>query len=132
MKNNKGQSIVEIVFSVGVIAIVVVGVITLVVNVIRVKDTSMKRKRAIEFSEVIVENLLQKKKTVPEEFWLLTPINETSMSNFEGYVYTVGFTEVSGNGCRDDINDCANAIINITWDEGSTNLSITRFFSRRG
>ncbi len=130
MKNNRGQSVVEIIFSIGVIAIVIVGVITLVVNVLNVKNTSLKRKKATELVDIVVEDLIQKKKTDPENFWLLSPIGETSVNDFNGYIYTVGFTEVSGSGCRSDINDCANAVINVTW--GDESLSVTRFFSRRG
>ena len=132
MKNKKGQSIVEIIFSIGVIATVIVGVITLVVNVLRVKNTSLKRKQAAAASDIVLEDLLQEKKVSPENFWLLTPVGETPVDGFEGYVYTVNFTEISGSGCRSDINDCANAVINIIWDNGASNLSVTRFFSRRG
>jgi len=132
MKNKKGQSIVEIIFSIGVIATVIVGVITLVVNVLRVKNTSLKRKQAAAASDIVLEDLLQEKKVSPENFWLLTPVSETPVDGFECYVYTVNFTEISGSGCRSDINDCANAVINIIWDNGASNLSVTRFFSRRG
>jgi type II secretory pathway pseudopilin PulG len=130
MKNKKGQSVVEIIFSIGVIAIVIVGVVTLIVNVINVKNESLKRKKAGELSDVIVEGLLEKKKTLPDEFWQLTPITSGPVNGFDGY--TVTFTKVTGNNCRSDINDCANAVINIIWDGGKNNLSVTRFFSRRG
>lgn len=132
MKNKKGQGIVEIIFSIGVIAIVVVGVVTLIVNVMNVKSKSLRRKTAVDLSEVIVENLLQKKKDSPDQFWTLNSIGETTLSGFDGYVYTVGFTEISGVGCSSNVNDCANAIINIIWDNGESNMSVTRFFSRRG
>ena len=132
MKNKKGQGIVEIIFSIGVIALVIVGVVTLVVNVMSVKSKSLKRKMAADLSEVVVENLLQQKRDTPNEFWALNNIGETSAVGFDGYTYTVGFTEVSGVGCSSDRNDCANAIINITWDEGESRMSVTRFFSRRG
>jgi len=132
MKNNNGSGVVEIIFSIGVIAVVIVGVVTLVVNVMSTKSKSLKRKMAIDLSEIVVESLLQKKKNSFNEFWLLNPIGETSVSGFEGYVYTVGFTEVSGDGCLNSQNDCANAVINITWDEGESSMSVTRFFSRRG
>ncbi len=132
MKNNNGSGVVEIIFSIGVIAVVIVGVVTLVVNVMSTKSKSLKRKMAIDLSEIVVENLLQKKKNSFNEFWSLNSIGETSMPGFEGYVYTVGFTEVSGVGCSDGINDCANAVINIMWDGGESSMSVTRFFSRRG
>lgn len=132
MKNKKGQSIVEIIFAIGVIAVVIVGIISLIVNVIGTKNAALKRKTATDLGEVVVEQLVQKKLMSPDQFWELSNIGETNVDGFDGYNYSVTFTKVTGDGCREEVNDCVNAKIDIVWDNGKNNLSITRFFSRRG
>jgi len=134
MKTERGQSLVEIIFAIGVIAVVIVGVISLMVNVIGIKTTSLKRKRATEMGNVVVEELLQKKMLNPDEFWDLVPITGGTLPGFEQYSYNVGFSQVviPDHSCRSSVNDCVNAIIDIFWDSGGSSLSVTRFFSRRG
>ena len=135
MKSEKGQSLVEIIFSVGVISLVIVGVVSLVVNVIGTKNSSLRRKKAAELGETVVEDLLNQKKSNPGQFWQLVSVGETTLPGFDGYVYNVGYTEVNNiTGCQKekptDMAKCANAVINIIWDSGKNNLSVTRFFSR--
>lgn len=134
MKTERGQSLVEIIFAIGVIAVVIVGVISLMVNVISIKTTSLKRKRATEMGNVVVEELFQKKMLNPDEFWNLVPITGGTLPGFEQYSYNVGFSQVviPDQICRSSVNDCVNAIIDIFWDSGGSSLSVTRFFSRRG
>lgn len=132
MKSEKGQSLVEIIFSVGVISLVIVGVVSLIVNVVGVKNASLKRKMANELGEIVIEDLLDEKLKTPEVFWQLSDIDSPQVLNgFDGYSYTIDFTQITGGGCRDDVADCAQAVINITWDNGESDLSINRFFSRR-
>jgi len=131
MKSEKGQSLVEIIFSIGVISLVIVGVVSLVVNVIGAKNSSLKRKKASELGEVIIENLLEEKRQDPESFWQLNDVSTPqTITGFDGYSYTIDFTQVTTGDCRDDVSDCADAVIEITWGDND-NLSINRFFSRR-
>lgn len=137
MDNKKGQSVVEIIFSIGVITIVIVGIVSLVVNVINTKTNSLKRKTASEMSGVLVENWINEKILRPDYFWGLVESGSKlsgTLPDFVGYTYEVGFTGVvnAGIGCRDTPKDCANVLINIIWDNGANNFSVTRFFSKKG
>ena len=125
----------EIIFSVGVISLVIVGVVSLVVNVIGAKNSSLRRKKAAELGETVIEDLLNQKKSNPDQFWHLASIGETTLAGFDGYFYSIGYTEVNDvSGCQKESSSstarCANAVVNIIWDSGENNLSITRFFSR--
>lgn len=139
METERGQSLIEIIFSVGVVSLVMVGVVSLIVNVISTKNISLQRKKATELSNVAVEKLLEDKLRYPETFWQLNDITTPQVVNgFGGYEYTVDFSRiVTTDGCRDKnengetINDCANAAINITWDGGQSSILVNRFFSRR-
>ncbi|MCW1949349.1 MAG: hypothetical protein KIH89_002780 [Candidatus Shapirobacteria bacterium] len=136
MEDKKGQSVVEIIFSIGVITIVIVGIVSLVVNVINTKTNSLKRKSASEMGNILVENWIKEKTLRPDYFWGLVE-SESRLSGsspeFAGYTYEVGFTAVVNGsiGCHNSPKDCANVIINIFWDSGEGNLSITRFFSKK-
>ena len=131
MKNNSGQSLIEMVFSVAVVSVVIVGVVSLMANTMGVKNKSLDRKKAAELGNIVVEELVEEKLQDPTSFWKLTNSSNQSKTGFEGYVYSITFTKVVSDGCRTDINDCADAVINITWNSGVDSLSVARFFARR-
>jgi len=143
MKNKAGQGIVEIIFSIGVIAVVITGVVSLMINVLKTKTNSLKRERASEMSNVVVENLVGQK-TLDEKggisggnFWSGDVFNSIkngvnlsgTLPEFEGYVYNVGFSQViDDQKCKRDDITCAEARINIFWNDGEDSLSVSRFF----
>lgn len=142
MKNNQGQGIVEIIFSIGVITVVITGVVSLMVNVLKLRTNSLRRERAVEMSNVVVESLISKK-ALDEKgalsdhtFWGVDVVNGVengtivsgTLPEFEGYTYSIGFSQVvNSQNCKNDSITCADAIINIFWDENN-NYSMTRFF----
>jgi len=143
MKNNSGQGIAEIIFSIGVIAVVITGVVSLMINVLRTRSNSLKRERASEMSNVIVENLVSKK-TLDEKggasggnFWTVDVLNSIqnginlsgTLPEFEGYVYSVGFSQVVDNqSCKREVVNCVEAMIDISWNDDGDSLSVSRFF----
>ena len=66
-----GQGLVEVIFSVGVLVMVITAVIGLIVKTTGIKSMGFERKKASEMSEIIVENLLESKKNHSEDFWKL-------------------------------------------------------------
>lgn len=127
----KGQSLVEVVFSVGVITLVITGVVALMVKTISLKTLGAQRKKASEMTEVVIENLLEQKKVDGDNFWALNDkIGETLASGFEGYTYGVDLEQVVGSGCSSTIVECANANITINWGDNQT-LIVKRFFSKK-
>lgn len=136
MKYKSGQSVVELIFAIGVVAIVITGVIILLINTINSRNKGFDRKKAAELSQIIMEELVGQKKNNPEEFWQLSnQIDQRWPStDFENYIYSVGFTNIVdiGNSCGVGVTDCANVVLQIGWS-GSQNQTATfqRFFSRR-
>ena len=131
---NKGQSLVELVFSIAVIVLVLSGVVVLVINVLGSRTKAFDRKRATRLAELVTEQLVDQKENDPVIFWQLSPIiNMTNSStDYQGYTYSVGFTNVVGGSCGVGITDCAEAVLSIGWS-GKTNqvLIFNRFFTRK-
>jgi len=118
---DNGQSLIEMIFSIGVLVTVVVGVVSLMVKTTAVKTTTNARKKASEMTGVIVEKLLESKTNNPEQFWQLNDISSSQLPGYEGYNYTVDFDVVTGN---------ADATIEVVWGNNEK-LTVKRFFSRR-
>lgn len=138
MKNkNKGQSMVELVFAVGIIVLVLTGVVVLVINSLGAKTKTSDRTKAAELGEIVVENLVDQKKNDADNFWLLNSQTDQTDLRFPGYTYSVGFTNIVNNAeypaCGiDGITNCAEAIINVGWSGAEPqNLTFTRFFSKQ-
>ncbi len=119
-----GQSMVEIVFSIGVIGLVVTGAVFLVTNSVGVKNRSFERKKAAEMSEVVVESLINQKLNNSSDFWNLSVISGETLPSFDGYNYSVDYNS-EGLSC----SDCTNAIIKINWGDEKV-FETVRFFSK--
>ena len=130
-RNNRGQSLIEVVLSIGVIVLVVTGVIVLIINTVSIKTEAFQRKKASEMAATVVEKLLEDKKNSGDSFWNLSVIPSTTLSGFDGFNYGVGFSRITDGNCSDDINspDCANATVTIFWGNGKS-LIVNRFFSK--
>lgn len=131
MITEKGQSLVEVIFSVGVMVLVITGVVSLIVKTTSLKTLAGQRKKASEMTEVIIENQLSRKKTDPDNFWILNDITSgQTLTGYDGYTYTIDFELVTGSGCSTTVNECANANITVNWGDNQ-NLTVKRFFSKK-
>ena len=131
LKMKLGQSLVEVVLAIGIVALIITGVVILLVNTIGVKNNSFDRKRASEMAEVVIENLIKLKKENAIKFWSLQNIGSTNLTGFEGFTYSVGFSLVNNIGnCTIGETRCANANIIINWNNGSKTMNSNRFFSK--
>lgn len=131
MINQKGQSLIEIIFAVGILVIVVTAVIGLIVKTTGIKSVINERKKANEMSEILVENLMNSKKNNPNVFWQLKNITTPqTLPDFVGYDYVINFTPVTEGNCDDTNIECARAEITVNWWNGQ-NLKINRFFSKK-
>ena len=134
MKNQKGQSIVELVFAIGVVAMVMTGVVVLLVNSFGARNKSFDRKKAVELAEIVTEDLIDWSKNDFEAFWDTSsnpPWNFADQTNadFPGYTYRLSH-EWSGE-CAEP-TDCARVNIKVIWlaDEEKA-IDFYRFFSKR-
>jgi hypothetical protein len=126
-----GQSIVEVIFSVGVLVMVITAVIGLIVKTTGIKSMEFQRKKASEMSEIIVENLLANKKNDPVGFWKLSSIiNNPIVNGYNDYSYQVDFTKNTTGDCNNSGFECADATITISWGNGQT-FKVKRFFSNK-
>ncbi len=126
-KNQKGQSMVEMVFAITVVALVITGAVVLIANSIGVKSRTFDRKKAMEMAEIVMEDLIDQKKNNSTYFWEKNIKTGETLPNFSGYSYDVGYSEYNGNGC--DINECVTAIITVNWADGK-NIKVNKFFSK--
>jgi hypothetical protein len=131
MENKKGQSLIDIIFSLTVLILVLTGVIALVIGTTKAKTLVSERKKAIEFSQKKIEDEIQNIKENPLVFWSgsTAPVSSTD-SSFPGYksVMTYDSSNCQING---DSNDHCNLIFTISWGNNQT-LSVARFFTRQG
>lgn len=130
MKNNKGQSLIEVIFSMGVVILVLVGVVMLMVVTAKAKRIASERQKAIELSQLMIEETVLYSKNKTLEFWEKVSggneITTSVCSNFSNYSCHIQY---SSSDC--DKKKCK-LIFNITWEEGSQTLSVERLFSREG
>lgn len=125
MKNNKGQSLIDVVFSIGIITLVLTGVIVLIVSTAKIKRISLERQRAVQLSQVLIEKETLYIKNNRQTFWdgeKSSVINQSD-SAFPDYKY-----DMVPDSCTD--TDCK-IIFTINWGVGQS-LSVEKLFSRSG
>ncbi len=133
MSTEKGISIVEIIFSIGVTVLVISGTISLLVKSTGIKTATLQRKRASELAEKVVEELIDQKNNNGDSFWSLNEATGLTFPEFKNYTYDIGYSRVVGVGCSawPSQATCVQAEIKVNWGENdSQNLWVKRFFSR--
>ena len=139
MKENKGQSLVEVVFAIGIILLVISGVTALLLVSVSSRTKSYDRQKAVELSQIVMENLLLEKKTAASDFWNYDSnfwitnrdVNQVN-PNFPEYNYKITATQFSdGGGCSNSKLECMNVVVNIGWSGSNSGESFNRFFSNK-
>ena len=129
MKNNKGQSLIDVVFSIGIIVLVLTGVVVLVVSTAKIKRITLERQKAVELSQLLIEKQILDIKNDTLGFWDGTKTNST---NNQGFSIGSGFINYSYDivysGCN---NQACNVIFTVKWGD-LQELSVERLFLRRG
>lgn len=133
MNSKNGQSLIEVVFSIGIVMLVLTGVIVLMTNVIKMGRISMERKVAVELSQSLIEDKIFDSKNTPLSFWnTVSSLNGTISEdvegankgvNFSGYLYHFEYKNCNSSSC--------NIIFTIKWGDSQT-LSVDRLFLRTG
>ena len=134
LKKQSGQSIVELVFAVGVVGLVMTGVVMLLVNSFGARNKSFDRKIAVELAEIVTEELVEWSKNDYEAFWDTAnnppwDFGDQTKAEFPGYTYRLSH-EWSAD-CTPS-TDCAKVNIKVTWlEDTEKTVDFYRFFSRR-
>lgn len=119
----------EIIFSIGVVILVLTGVVALVITTAKVKRMAAERQKAIELSETLIEKQILTVKNDPSTFWSnTTTLNgQTDSGNIDpdypNYIYDINYTNCNDLSC--------NVGFTIYWGE-SQSLSVERLFSKQG
>jgi len=129
----KGQGIVESVFAVGILGLVLGGAVILVIMGASNRQNSFDRRKATELATLVTEELVMRSQNSPEEFWKLTNIDGQKKNEFNGYTYSVGFTNiVDGINCGVGRTNCAEVVIGIGWSGKEVQtLNFNRFFTKK-
>jgi Tfp pilus assembly protein PilV len=126
METEKGVSIIEIIFAIGVTVIVIAGVVSLMVKSTGTKTNSLQRKKASEVAEMVIEDLMKLKNSSSNSFWDLGPISDVK----DNYNYNVEFVPSTVGTCRTSPPwTCTEATITIDLG-ASQSLVVKRFFSK--
>lgn len=135
----RGQGVVESVFAVGILVLLLGGAVILIVMGISNRQSSFNRRKASELASVVTEEIIAKSKSNPEEFWVLNN-SEVGLtkSNFNGYSYSIGFTNITAAdypieypNCGIGKTDCAEVVVGVGWSgKDPQTLFFNRFFSK--
>ncbi len=129
IQNKQGQSMVEVVFSIGIVALVITGAVILMLNSLSSQSKRFDYKKATEMGQEVMEGLVSQKNNNPVQFWRLQNVAaQTSMDNYPDYTYTVEYVQdTSGSRCVPSPVSCATATVTITWQRDTTKtLVLTR------
>ena len=100
----KGQGIVEVVFSVGVVLLILSGVVILIVNTFGAKNKGFDRKKATQLAQMIIEEKVAERNNETESFWNKINTNHEdenqTKDGFSAYVYSVNYIRVDDNSGR--------------------------------
>lgn len=140
VRHQMGQGLIEVVFSIGVIVVVLTAVVSLVVASLHSRTSGYDRKKAAELGQKVIEQLIAGKQQQPEEFWNLGSsywsgnlnVGKT-LAGYDGYTYTIGFVQTidPAIGCPANPMMCANATVGVGYsDNDNNNVVFTRFFNR--
>ncbi len=130
----KGQSLIEVVFSIGMVALVISGVVFLILATLGSRTKSYDRKKAVEIAQNVIEGMVQTKNDDGTSFWNLNSaywvgLGTSQVSN--NYFYSVTVSQYSSNGCSALRVECINANVTVGWNNGQKIENFTRFFSRK-
>lgn len=131
LSNSRGQSVIEVVFLIGALALVLAGAVALMVNSLSSRTRGFDRKKAAELAEYVIEGYVNVKTNTPETFWQETQTNlsDQNLSQYPGYSYDVGFSNVTSQyACS---SQCVEARITVKWQrDASQSVLFTRLFAK--
>ncbi|MFA6518671.1 MAG: hypothetical protein WCV93_03445 [Candidatus Shapirobacteria bacterium] len=129
---DKGQSLVEVVFSVVIIVLFLTGAVIALLMSVSARSQGLARKKATRLAETVMENLINDKTNNPAIFWQLNEVSSQTMSSFNNYTYSIGFSLSSASpSCNIGVTDCVEATVGVSWTDKKDNyLEVKRFFSK--
>ena len=120
----------DLIFSVGIVVLVLSGVVVLMVNSVSTKTKSFDRKTASRMAELVMERMVMAKENDPVGFFgktVYAKADGQTLDEFPGYSYSIVFGDYAG--CT--LSSCVKVEVTVTW-AGQTNqtIKLDRIFSR--
>lgn len=132
----KGQSLIEVVVSIGLVVLVTSGVVMLLVNVLGGRSRSFDRRKATELAQKVIETIVADKNQDSDRFWRTdqsywtTEFSDNMVdSNFEGYFYDVTNQQILTGSCNGEYA-CVEVTVTVGWDGSSDTVSVNRLFTK--
>jgi len=132
----KGQGLVEVLVSVGIIVLILAGVVPMMLTSMASKTKTFERKKAIELAEIKMEELVNMEKNDGTTFWE-TKINnpetdkDASGEGFVGYTYSIIYTFDGTSPCVIAKKNCVHVNVEVKWiKDPAKKVSFSRFFAR--
>ena len=138
--NNRGQSLIEVVFAIGIILFVISGVVSLLLSSFGSRTKSYDRLKAVELSQIVIESIINQEVTDPINFWNLQSAYwvanlGTTQTNslYPSYDFSIGVIPRNDIGCSNNLPlmNCVDVVVNVGWSGSQTNESFNRFFSKK-
>lgn len=128
---------VEAIYSVGIIGLILTGVIVLILMTISNRINDFDRKKASDLGAILVERQIYNSKYNTAEFWKFNNIINETETDFNGFKYSIGFTNIFANSdypnCGIGVTDCAEVVIKVDWQgKNSQTMWFNRFFTKNG
>lgn len=126
-KKKSGQSLVEVVVSIGIVILITSGVVALLVNVLGGRTKSFDRKKATELAQKVVETMVADKNQQGNYFWSGTYwtgkyLGQKVDVNYVGYFYNVTTTFPYADGVE--------AKVVVGWVGTSDTVTVSRLFTK--
>jgi len=134
----KGQSILEVVFAIGLISLVTGGVTLLMSATLQNRSKEMDRKKMVEMSELVMDSVVDEKINEAASFWDFNSgfwqeyrSTKTLPDNdYRFFSYSANISQDTRTGCSSSTWECANVVINIGDSRTGNSQTFNRFFSR--
>jgi hypothetical protein len=123
----KGQGMVEVVFSIGVVMLILAGIVILMVNTFGAKNKGFDRKKATQLAQMIIEKNVADRDNAPGDFWEKMDndslIEDLTEDSFTGYIYNVSY---QGN----DDGKSGTVTVIVTMPGRDDEVTFERFFGK--
>ncbi|MFA6602543.1 MAG: type II secretion system protein [Candidatus Shapirobacteria bacterium] len=134
-KNQRGQSVVELVFAMALLILFLTGAVVALLMAVGARGESLARKKAARLAEMVLEEKTGQKLNDPDNFWQLIPESGMEKTGFEKYSYSVGFSLVEDGTnyptCKVSLRNCVDVKVMVSWDRGKDNaLELKKFFGK--
>ncbi len=125
-RKKKGQSLVEVIFAVGVVGIMVAGIAILVTSTLGSKRRVLERSDAVKLAQSALEDMTILEKNNPSLFWQAGMDEDCASGDFD-CEHNFDLSPVYCPGGE----TCMEITTRVDWDDGQTRqVVLSKFFHR--